>query len=346
MRPAAGSTIELPLAQARALGGRVLEKLGYPAASRETILDHLIDCELRGLGFSGLARLISVAERLGRAGPPLGEIGTERETPVSALVTGGDQIGYLVAHRATRIAIDKALASGIAVVGARDTWYTGMLSFYAEMAAQQGLVTLITSHTAPWVAPAGGTQARYGTNPICIGVPCGDNPVIWDIGTSALIHAQATLAARLGQELPEGCAFDAQGQPTRNPVAALAGAFAPWGGHRGSGLGMMIQILGGLTGAAFAPEGLAGFGFLVIAMRADLFGDAAAFEAGLSAYADLVRETPRLEPDLPVRLPFDRSRELRARRLFVGTIPVEKVVIDQLGALALAPSPACREDQR
>ena len=190
----------------------------------------------------------------------------ERDTPVVARIDGGDQIGYVVAHRATRMAIDKAKFSGLAAVAAHNTWYTGMLSYYAEMAAAEGLVSMIASNASPWVAPHGATEGRFGTNPICFGFPSAGEPVIWDIGTSAIIHAEVTLHRRLGTPLPEGVAFDASGNPTRDPAAALAGAFAPWGGHKGSGLAIVVHLLGMLAGSPVIPPQLERFGFLILAI--------------------------------------------------------------------------------
>ena len=109
------------------------------------------------------------------------------------------------------LAIEKAEAAGIAVVGANNTWYTGMLSYYAEMAAARGLVSIIASNASPWVAPHGATEGRLGTNPICFGFPSADEPIIFDAGTSAIIHAEVTLARRLGNELPANTAFDSRG---------------------------------------------------------------------------------------------------------------------------------------
>src|ERR1700688_2401687 len=107
--------------------------LGHDSADAELIADHLMDCELRGLAYGGLARAISIAERFERTGDCRRPISILHETAVSAQMDGGDHIGYVVAHRATTLAIEKAEAAGIAVVGANETWYTGMLSYYAEV---------------------------------------------------------------------------------------------------------------------------------------------------------------------------------------------------------------------
>src|SRR6201986_4213981 len=323
-------TMQLNVGEAHQLVVRIMSALGYDAADSGLIADHLIDCELRGLSYGGLARAISIAERLSRTGDRRRPITIKHETPVSAQLDGGDHLGYIVAHRATAIAVGKASAAGIAIVGANDTWYTGMLSYYAEIAAARGLVSMIASNASPWVAPHGATEGRFGTNPICFGFPSADEPVIWDVGTSAIIHAEATLAKRLGQSLPEGVAFDADGQPTRDPAAALAGAFAAWGGHKGSGPGTVVQLLGIMAGSPPIPPDLAGFGFVIVAMRPDLLGPADKFRENVSAYAQAVRSARPVAGGDAVRMPFDRSRSDRRRRLAPAPLHVPGGLFEQL----------------
>ncbi|HUA22109.1 MAG TPA: Ldh family oxidoreductase [Bryobacteraceae bacterium] len=326
--------MRLTVKDAHDLTARVMAALGHDATDAGLIADHLIDCELRGLGYGGLARAISIAERFQRAGDHRRPIRMLRETAVSARIDGGDHIGYVVAHYATRVAIQKAEAAGIAVVGASDTWYTGMLSYYAEMATAGGLVSIIASNASPWVAPNGATEGRLGTNPICLGFPSADDPVIYDIGTSAIMHAEVMQARRLGHDLPEGAAFDHQGQPTRDPTAALTGAFAAWGGHKGSGLSIAVQLLGILAGSPPVPEELAGFGFLIVAMQPDLMGPAEAFHKNVSSFAEAVRAARPVEGGTAVRMPFDRSRQERNRRLAEDTIEIPDVLYHQLARLA------------
>jgi LDH2 family malate/lactate/ureidoglycolate dehydrogenase len=311
--------------------------VGHDATDAQLIADHLMDCELRGLSYGGLARAISIAERINRQGDRRRPIAIVHETPVSARLDGGDHIGYLVAHRATSIAIEKAEAAGIAIVGASDTWYTGMLSYYAEMAAARGLVSMIASNASPWVAPHGATEGRLGTNPICFGFPSADDPIILDIGTSAIIHAEVTLARRLGNDLPANVAFGCDGLPTRDPTAALAGAFAAWGGHKGSGLAIVVQLLGVLAGSPPIPPELAGFGYLIIVMRPDLMGPAETFRENVSAFANAVRSARPIAEGSPVRMPFDRSRRDRARRLAENVIEVSDVLMEQLTLIASGP---------
>jgi hypothetical protein len=183
-------------------------------------------------------------------------------------IDGGDQIGYLVAHLATRLAIDKAKTSGIAIVGANETWYTGMLSYYAEMMAAEGLVSMMASNTSPWVAPHGASEGRFGTNPICFGFPSTADPVIWDVGTAAIIHADVTR--------------------TSGSAGARGRAFSICGAPRGSGTSLPVRSRRGAVGAGLArprgcsssarswlapiPPEAANFGFFVLAVSPSLFG--------------------------------------------------------------------------
>jgi delta1-piperideine-2-carboxylate reductase len=316
------------------VAARVMQTLGHDDADARLIAAHLIDCELRGLAYGGLARAISIAERFARTGDRRRPIRILHETPVSARLDGGDHIGYVVAHRATTIAIEKAEAAGIAVVGASDTWYTGMLSYYAESAAARGLVTLIASNASPWVAPHGAAEPRLGTNPICFGFPSSDDPIIYDIGTSAIMHAEVELARRLEKDLPERVAFDRNGLPTVDPAAALAGAFAAWGGPRGSGLAIAVQLLGMLAGSPPIPPDLAGFGYLIVAIRPDLMGPTEIFRENVSTFANAVRTARPVAGGPPVRMPFDRSRRERQRRLSEDAIEIPDALAAQLARLA------------
>ena len=321
---------------ARALLTRVMTKLGYAAEDIPAIVEHLIDCEQRGLGYGGLARAVAIAERIGRTGMPSKPIAVSHETPVSAKVEGNDHIGYIVAQRATDLAIEKANAIGLAAVGAADTWYTGMLSYFAEQAAAHDLVTMIASNAGPWVAPHGAAEGRFGTNPICFGFPAEPHPVIWDIGTSNIMHAEVLLARRLGQPLPEGRAIGPDGQPTTDPDAALQGAFTAWGGHKGSGLGLMVQMLGVLAGSNGITDDMGGFGMTIVAMKTGLFGDGEATKQRIAEYAEAVRNARPLDPSQPVRMPFDRSFAVREAARASGGFEVSREIVDKLNTLLAA----------
>jgi len=138
--------MRVSLHEARALLESVMRRLGHDAAEAAVIADHLLDSEIRGLRQGGLARALSIAERLARPGHARSPMRVTHETAVAARLDGGDNVGYLVGRRAMELALQKARAHGIAMVAAHNTWYTGMLSYYAELAVAQSKVTMIASN--------------------------------------------------------------------------------------------------------------------------------------------------------------------------------------------------------
>ena len=324
----------LSIDDARTLVHSSMVAVGHTPAEAAIIADHLIDCELRGLSFGGLPRALSVIDRIRDTTTPKRPISILQESPVSASLDGGDQVGYLVGSRATDIAIEKAGKTGVAVVGASKTWYTGMFSYYLERVTKAGFAGMIAGSGGQKVAPHGGTQGRFSTNPIAFGFPSTTTPVIWDIGTSSVMLGEVVLKKRLGELLPEGLAFDASGQPTRDPDAALKGAFTVWGGHKGSGLAMVVQLLGMMAGQASNPDFLRDCGFFMIVVNPALLGAAEEFQQRVADYADSMRATRPVKPGEPVRVPFDRSIAERAKRLAANAIEVPDVVYEALRRVA------------
>ena len=157
-------------------------------------------------------------------------------------------------------------SSGIAIVGVHNSYYSGRNAYYVEQIARAGLVAIHTASAKPHVVPPGGRKPALGTNPFSIGFPSANGPVIYDIGTASVMWGEVLLMARLGQALPEGVGFDADGQPTRDARAVRHGGVAPFGGHKGYGLSFAIQALGLLAGAALPRGDVQDYGFLFIAI--------------------------------------------------------------------------------
>jgi LDH2 family malate/lactate/ureidoglycolate dehydrogenase len=322
--------MKIGVEEARALLQRAMRKINFTTQEADIIADHLLDCELRGVPIGGLSRALSVIERYGAQPAERKPIQITRETASSAAIEGGDSIGYLVGRMATELAIRKAKETGIGIVGAHCAIFSGMLCYYAEMVTAAQFVCFATSSTGPFVAPEGGTEPRFGTNPVAFGFPSEGEPVIWDIGTSRMMIADAALAKRLGRELEPNKAFDASGQPTTDPEKALEGAFRVWGGHKGSGLALSVQLLGMLCGAQAMPDRFGGIGFFILVVDPGLLTSPELFRKEVEAYADAIRCTRPEDPSYPVRMPFDRSRSLRMKTLEEGVIEVPLEVLDAL----------------
>lgn len=317
--------MKLPIAQAQQLAHDVLVQTGYTPENATRIALHLLDSQLRGYSSAGLARILAVRDRLGDK-RPAEDISITTETPVLAHLNGNDTFGYLVGEKATEMVIAKAKECGIAIVAACNTWTTGMLAYYAEKAAKEDLVTIITASSTPWVTIEGGYKGINGTNPVCVGFPSSGKPVILDIATSKILHADIVLAQRLGTELPANSAFNARGEPTTDPFEVLQGSIAPWGGYKGSGLASMVQLFGVLAGSPAFPPPLEQFGLSIIAIDPARFRPIAEYKTEVDKYCQGVKDSPVAEGAEALRMPFEGSAKARAEALAAGQVEVDETV--------------------
>ncbi len=313
----ASDRIHLSVAEARALGEAALRGIGYDAEEARIIADHVIDAALCGYEYSGLAKILNIPEHR-RFELPRRKMRILHETEVSARYDGGNNIGMVAMYHAANAAIAKAAAHGIAIIGVTDSWMSGRSAYFVEMIAKADLVAIHTASSGSSVAPYGGTRPVLGTNPIAFALPNADGPLVLDMGTSAFMATELQLRARLGQPLPEGVAIDRDGQPTRDANEAREGALLPFGGHKGFGLGLIVQAFGILGGAALVPGNDDGYVF--IAFRPDLLVPLAELRRELAGFAE-------------IRIPGEQSARNR-RRLTADGIDIDRLVYDRLGTLA------------
>jgi LDH2 family malate/lactate/ureidoglycolate dehydrogenase len=321
--------IRLTVAGAREHSERALRGIGYDAEEARIIADHAIDAALCGYEYSGLAKLLNIPEHR-RFKRPRSAMKVLRETEISTLYDGGNNVGMLVMYHAARAAIDKAAARGIAVIGVTNSWMSGRSAYYMEMIAKADLVGIHTAASARSVAPFGGARPALGTNPIAFGMPSSRGPVVLDMGTSAFMGTDLAYRERLGQLLPEGVAVDADGRPTRDPAEARRGALLPFGGYKGFGLAFIVQALGVLAGSALDPD--RDDGYLFVVLKPDLLIDPDDFKQQLSDLIDRIKATPRQPGVNEIRIPGERAFRSREQALRDG-IEIDRVVYDALAAL-------------
>ena len=323
--------IQLSVAEATKLGERALQAIGFNASQSKIITAHLIDAALCGHRFAGLPRILTINEDP-RTREPRTPIKVVYETEVSALLDGGNHVGYYAVHQATRLAIRKARKHRITVVGLYRSHLSGRNAYYLEMIARAGLVGIHLASAVPIVLPHGGARPAFGTNPIGFGFPTDGDPFIVDLGTAAMMRGEVILRSRLGLPLPEGTAIDAQGRPTTDPAEALKGGIFTFGGHRGSALAFGIQAMCLLAGAARARGKAQDFAFLFVVFDPAILLPPKEFKAQLGELIEAVRAVPPLNPEEPVRIPSERAFLERKRRRKEG-IPVDRAVYDQLRAI-------------
>ena len=322
--------LTLSALKAHALAMRALMRHGYTGEDARPVADHVVDAALCGYEYSGLPKILNLIEHAQLRGAPQ-PMRLLHETPVSARLDGGNHNGMLAMHRVTEIAQDKAGANGFAVVGIHNIWMSGRSAFYVERLAQAGLIGLHTVASRPQVAPPGAARPALGTNPIALGFPTEGDPLLIDMGTSALMFTDLMFRHRLGQSLPEGVAIDAQGRPTTEAASALLGAVLPYGGHKGFALAVAMAALGVAAGSG---EDTDHAGYLLMAIRPDLLQPLAQYRRELSLLIERIRSTPRLPGVEAIRIPSERAfteRRLRQQTGIELDAPVVKALLAAAG---------------
>jgi len=312
--------VHLSVADARALGERAMRGIGYDAEDACILTDHVLDAALCGYEYSGLPKLLNVAEHP-RFKQPRHPLRVIKETGVAVLFDGGNQSGMIGMYHATRAVIERATASGFALVGVDNLWMSGRSAYYVEMAARAGLIGIHAVAAPPLVAPPGGAMAVLGTNPIAFGFPMEPDPLVIDLGTSAFMGTDLQFRARLGIPLPPDVALDEQGRPTTDARAARRGALLPFGGHKGYALALAMHALG------VAAE------YLFIAFTPDLLTSLDDYRRELAEKIAVLKATPRQEGVDEIRIPGERAYRERARLTREG-IAIDKRIHDALIQLA------------
>lgn len=322
-----------------------LRAAGVTAAEAAVTADRLIEADLRGRTGHGMIRLPSYVERIQAGAINLTpNITIHHETATSALVDGDNGLGQVVMTRATELAIDKARASGLAMVGTVHSNHAGAAGVYTAMALRHDLAALYFAvANANGLAPWGGRERLLGTNPIAAAFPAGEEvPFQLDIATTVASHGSIRVKQLTGEAMPEGWVIDANGNPITDPLLVDEGFLVPIGGYKGSGLNIMIGALAGImTGAAFGRSVVnfrhdtttpTNTGQAIIVIRPDLFISMDHYKHEMDRQLRDLRASKSMTGE-PVRLPGERATELEIEQRRSG-IPVPVSLISDLNTLA------------
>jgi LDH2 family malate/lactate/ureidoglycolate dehydrogenase len=322
-----GDRVHLTTAEAQTLSEQALRNLGYDAEEARIIADHCMDAALCGYEYSGLPKILNVAEHR-QLEQPRRPMRALRETPISTLYDGGNNNGMVAMYRATEVAIAKARENGIGIVGVNNSWVSGRSAHYVEMVARAGMIGFHTVSSRIHVAAPGSKDPATGTNPIAFAFPTEDEPFVVDIGTSAFMGTDLMFQERRKAVLPEGVAIDREGKPTRDP--AQVHALLPFGGYKGFGLALAMQAFGVLAGSGFGDDKT--YGYLVMAMKPDLLVPLEDFRRHMREMLKGVKATARQPGVDEIRLPGERSFRERSRLRREG-IEIDRKIYDALVAL-------------
>jgi L-2-hydroxycarboxylate dehydrogenase (NAD+) len=243
----------------------VLTKVGVDPEDAAIVADVLVAADLRGVESHGVARLESYYVSRIRAGQLVAkpDVQTVRETPTSLLVDAGNGLGHPTAKRTMERVLQKASQSGAAFGAIRNSNHYGIAGYYAMLALERDTIGIASTNSVRYGAPTFGKDVLLGTNPLAFAIPAKNEPAfVLDFATTTVPKGKLEVYNRKEKQLNPGWAIDAQGNETLDPQVALKGALLPLGGygvdnggHKGYGLGLLVDILCGvLSGGAFGND--------------------------------------------------------------------------------------------
>src|SRR5471032_3239117 len=316
---------------AEAFGRRLLIAHGLSEQDAAITASCLVRADLRGVDTHGLQFLPQYLDRVRRGlVNPKPSLVVKQVTPMIGSLDGDNGYGFVVATKAMATAIDMAKEFGVGVVSARRSTHFGMAACYTLQALDAGMISFVFTNASRAMPAWGGREAFLGTSPFAAAAPSGKElPFDLDMSPAVAARGKIRRAARRGEAIPLGYALDAQGRPTTDPNAALdGGVVLPIGGPKGSGISMLMDIMGGvISGAAYggdvrnqfldydAPQNV---GHFFLAMKPDLFVSKDEYLKRMDTLVQRVHAQPTAEGSDEVIMPGETERRLEASRHRTG----------------------------
>ena len=319
--------------------GEIFVKSGCSAEEARRIAKYLVAANLTGHDSHGVVRVPRYVQMQSE-----GRVVVDRkiailiDTPILAVVDGGYGFGQTVAPQAVELGIEKCRQHGLAAVALRNAGHVGRVGDWAAMAAQAGLVSVhfVNAAGSVLVAPFGGVDRRFSTAPFCVGIPRADaEPVILDFATSVVAEGKVLVASRGGKKLPADALVGPDGSVSGDPHV-LYGDYQPGGGprdygkgegairafgeHKGSGLALICELLGGaLSGNGATQEGRPfANGMLSFYLDPKRMDPEAAFSGEVARYIAAVKSSRSVQRGGEVLAPGEPEQRMRAERLASG----------------------------
>lgn len=342
------------LAPLKRLVGAIFVNAGCPEDEAQRIAHYLSKANLTGHDSHGVIRVPRYVEWLAVGRMKAGRhVEPVLDTPALAILEADHGMGQSVGPEATAIGIDKAKDQGISVVALRNAGHLGRIGDFAEMAIEAGLVSIhfVNVYNSLLVAPFGGRERRFSTNPVAIGVPTGDGaPFVLDFATSYVAEGKVLVARQGGKAVPPDALVNEDGEHTGDPTALYgpppdagypdptrgAGALRTFGEHKGSGMALACELLAGaLTGSGInaGREGTIHNGMLSIFLDPKLFDTDDRFAGDVEAFIQWLRSCAPEKEGEAVLIPGDQERRVEADR-YANGIPLGDQTFEAILAAA------------
>lgn len=308
-----------------AVAQTILEAAGAPPDLALVVGHSLVESNLVGHDSHGILRLRQYLDliRLGKL-LPAARASLLSQTQATARVDGARGWGQPAAQMAAQLAIALAQEYGVGVVTIDRCNHIGRVGEYVETISRSAMIGLAMCNTEAVVAPFGGRQGRLGTNPLAWAMPrgAGREPLLVDFATSGVAEGKLRVARDKGERVPLGLLVDREGHPSPVPADYYAGgALLPFGGHKGYGIGVVIELMAGALsgmGPSAAPDYPGGNGTLIMALSIARFIPVEQFTAQAELLSEKIKATPTAEGFSEVLVPGEPEWRARRERLATG----------------------------
>lgn len=307
----------------------ILIKKGLSKKDSIIIFNDFLNSELEGKSDHGFQSFIGFGAKLDK---PIGFPKVIKQTDSIIYIDGNRNFGQVVCDKYIPILIKKAKKNGIAMMGIKNMHSFRAPGAYARLIAEKDLIGVVTNYGGwPRVAPAGSIDPMFGTNPIAIGVPSKNNPIVLDMATSKVALMKIRMAKKLNQKIPLGWAIDKNGNPTTDPEEAMNGAILPFGDYKGSGLALMIELL---TKTMFNininDKNKANRGFLFICFNPAIFQNISNYKSEVDVFIKNIKKSRKVKGVKEIFIPGEQANNEITKNKKKNWIELDKRVFDEI----------------
>ena len=338
---------KVKLNELREFAVQALIKSGVSSENAEITADTLITTDMFGVMTHGMRNLGQYIEKMEAGGlDAKAEPSIDCEGPAFAIINGNKALGMVSGCKAMKLAVEKAKKVGIAYVGVKNSCHFGAAGYYANLAAEEGMIGLAMSNTDPVIAVPNGASKAIGTNPFSFACPTGDGKSIFlDIALSSVAALKVIMAKEKGMDIPDTWLVDEDGQPTTDSSLFPQNAsLQPMGAHKGYGLAVLVEILSAvITGAGMLSEiaswnldmssvNNAGHAFIAIDIKQMISQED--FNKRISQVINELKNGPKAKGKDKIFLPGEMEWEKREKAVETGVLEITDAIADNLKSLS------------
>jgi len=307
----------------------ILIKKGLSKKDSIIIFNDFLNSELEGKSDHGFQSFIGFGAKLDK---PTGFPKVIKQTDSIIYIDGNRNFGQVVCDKYIPILIKKAKKNGIAMMGIKNMHSFRAPGTYAKLMAKKDLIGIVTNYGGwPRIAPTGSIDPMFGTNPIAIGIPSKNNPIVLDMATSKVALMKIRMAKKLNKKIPLGWAIDKNGNSTTDPEEAMNGAVLPFGDYKGSGLALMIELL---TKTMFnidiKNKNKANRGFLFICFNPAIFQNIGSYKSKVSILTKKIKKSRKAKGVKEIFIPGEQANNEIIKNIKKDWIELDRKVFKEI----------------